>query len=67
MFIDGMVNQDVYCGVLTEHLVPFLEALKANGEVNLELQQDNARPHIAKSTKQLLQELAEKYDLNIME
>jgi len=67
VFIEGMVNQDVYCEVLREHLAPFLEVLKADGKANLEFQQDNARPHVAKSTKQLLQELAKKYSLKIME
>ena len=67
VFIEGMVNRDVYQGVLKEHLIPFLDALKKDGEVNLEFQQDNAKPHTAKSTKRFLGELAEKYGLKIME
>jgi transposase len=67
VFIEGMVNQDTYQRVLKEHLIPFLDALKADEEVDLEFQQDNARPHTAKRTKKLLQELAEKNGLKIME
>ena len=67
VFIDGIVNQDVYQGVLTKHLIPFMDALKADEEVDLELQQDNARLHVAKKTKELLEELAEKYGLKIMD
>jgi hypothetical protein len=38
VFIEGMVNRDVYQGMLEEHLIPFLNTLKTDGEVNLEFQ-----------------------------
>ena len=38
VFIEGMVNQDIYYKVLRKHLAPFLEVLKADGEANLEFQ-----------------------------
>ena len=61
------MNQDVYAAMLTEHLVPFLEALKTDGEINLEFQQDNATPHTGKRARVSLKEIAEKHGLKIME
>ena len=42
------------------------EALKADRDVTLEFQQDNARPHIAKRTEKSHEALTGKYGLNIM-
>ena len=67
VFIEDAVNQDVYKTMLAEYLVPFLDALKADGEANLEFQQDNAPPHTAKRAKESLKEIAEKHNLKTME
>ena len=67
VFIDGKVNQDVYMGILDEYLVPFVEALKEDSQIDLEFQQDNVCPHTAKRTKAWLARMAEKYQLKIMD
>src|SRR5579859_5643449 len=42
VFISGSINQDVYMGLLQTKFDPFLNALGADGQTNLEFQQDNA-------------------------
>jgi transposase len=67
VFLDGAINQDVYMRMLDQHLVPFIEERNADGQVNLEFQQDNARPHTARRTKDFLEELIETHGLTLME
>ena len=67
VFVNSTENQDVYMEILQESFVPFIEALNADGHKDLEFQQDNARPHTAKRTKELLENIAEKYELKIMD
>jgi len=52
---------------LQQEFDPFIEALKADGETNLEFQQDNARPHIARRTTEFLEALASKHGLTIIQ
>lgn len=66
VFISGSVKQDPYIELLCMNLEPFVEALKADGETNLEFQQDNARPHTATRTRKFLEALASKHGLTIM-
>ena len=67
LFFTGTVNQDVYMKLLEEHLEPFIVALKGDSDDTLWFQQDNARPHTAKKTQELLEVLARKHGLKIME
>ena len=67
VFIDGTVNQYVYMDILREQLPSFLDALRADGFMNIVFQQDNARPHAAKKTQNLLQQLAEQYGFSVMD
>jgi len=47
-FISGSITQDTYISLLQQYLDPFVEALGADSETNLEFQQDNASPHTAR-------------------
>src|SRR5579859_6965640 len=46
---------------------PFLNALGADGQMSLEFQQDNARPHTAKRTLEFLEAFTRKHRLTIMD
>src|SRR5579859_3271299 len=67
VFISGSVNQDTYIGLLQKEFDPFLNALAADGQINLEFQQDNARPHTAKRTVEFLESLTRKHGLTLMD
>ena len=67
VFFSSTVNQDAYIEGLRQYLDPFVEALAADGKVNLEFEQDNARPHMAKRTCEFLEALARKQGLTIMD
>lgn len=47
-FIKGNIDSEKYQGVLESHLIPFI---KRQNNPNVIFQQDNARPHVSKSTK----------------
>src|SRR5579859_3590933 len=66
-FISGSVTQDAYISLLQQYLDPFVEALGADGETNVEFQQDNARPHTAQKTRGFLEALARKHVLTLMD
>ena len=66
VFPSDSVNQDVYIELLRTHFEPFVEALAVDGQINLEFQQDNARPHVSKRTRKFLEALAKKHGLTIM-
>ena len=36
-FVDGALNQDAYFGILNQYLIPFIDALSADGEMNLKV------------------------------
>jgi transposase len=67
VFLSGSVNQDVYMELLCTDFEPFLEALAVDGVTNLEFEQDNAHPHVAKRTRKFLEALAQKHGLTIMD
>ena len=66
-FIDGMVNTDVYIAVLNDKLLSFIDELHANGITNVLFQQDNARPHTSKRTKQWLVASAKQHGFSVIE
>ena len=66
VFISDSVKQDSYIDLLRTNLEPFIEALAADGEIHLEFQQDNARPHTATKTRKFLKALVSKHGLTIM-
>jgi transposase len=66
VFFKGVVNQDIYQTMIKESLVPFIEALQADGYPISEFQQDNARSHTAKKTRELLDDVASKHNLRMM-
>jgi hypothetical protein len=52
-FIDGTINSDTYQSVLSEYLLPFIASQPGR---DLVFQQDNARPHVSKTTVGWLRE-----------
>ena len=67
VFIDGTVKKEVYVGMLEEYFLPFLDAVYTDDSTPREFQQDNARPHTAKITRDWFKPLAEKYGLCLMQ
>ena len=67
VFIDGTVNKEVYIGMLEEYFLPFLNAIYIDELTPREFQQDNARSHVAKITRDWFNPLAEKYNLKLMQ
>ena len=65
-FIRGTVNQDVYINVLSEMFIPFIDTLAADGLTNVVFQQDNARPHTSKKTKQFLDAAMRNHGFSVM-
>ena len=53
--------------LLHMHFEPFVEALAADSNTNLEFQQDNAPPHTATRTRKFLEALASKHGLTLMD
>lgn len=56
--IAGTVNAQVYCNILENELIPALDRMPIQQRIKVQFQQDNAPPHSALSTQQLLQENA---------
>jgi len=67
VFIDGRVNTDVYIAVLQENLLPFIDAIIADGTTNVIFQQDNATPHVSKSTRLWLENMMQSHGFILME
>ena len=65
-FIDEIVNKNVYIAILRDQLMPFFDALHADGITNIVFQQDNARSHTATKTKKFLEQLTEEHGFSIM-
>ena len=53
--------------MLEEYFLPFLDAVYTDDSTPREFQQDNARPHTAKITRDWFKPLAEKYGLCLMQ
>jgi transposase len=51
VFVDGKINSDVYMGILQENLLPFIDALVADGPASPIFQQDNASSHVSNRTQ----------------
>jgi hypothetical protein len=49
--IDGSITDDKYISLLQEKLLPYLDALAADGITGITFQQDNARAHICKKAQ----------------
>jgi len=67
VFINGSVNTQVYINILTDSLLPFIDALNAGGITDVVFQQDNATPHSYKKTRQWLADAAREHGFLVME
>jgi len=68
VFIDGTVNQDTYIVILTQHFLPFLDALRSDDNTTpLYFVQDNATSHRAIKTRKWFETVTEKYNLVVMD
>ena len=64
--IDGTVNTILYIDILTEKLVPFIDAIALDGTTNTVFQQDNASSHVSKKAREWLQTSALAHGYTIM-
>ena len=65
--IDGMVTSNVYITVLTNKLVPFFDALNADGITDIVFQQDNASSHVSKKTREFLTNRASQHGFAVID
>ena len=66
VIIDGTVNKNVYIAVLTENLLPFVDALNADSVRDIKFQQDNARPHVCSKTMKFLEDAVKEHGFTVM-
>jgi hypothetical protein len=67
VFVDGRVNTDVYIALLQANLLPFIDAVIADGATNVIFQQDNAMCHVSKRTRTWFANSAIKHGFSIMQ
>ena len=67
VFIDGTINSDKYIELLHKNLLPFIDAVIADGVTNVIFQQDNATPHVSKKTRTWLEEAIEERGIALMD
>ena len=66
VFINETVNSDVYISVLQGNLLPFIDAIIADGAINLVFQQDNATPHVSKKTRAWFDTAMQEHEFSLM-
>ena len=67
VFIDGIIRKEEYIAILDQNLLDYIDALITDDIQNVVFQQDNARPHIAKVTRDWLKEATKEHGFTIME
>ena len=67
VFIDEIINSDVYIAILHDNLLPFIDELIADGTTDIIFQQDNARPHVSKKTHEFLMNATREHGFSVME
>ena len=68
VFIDGTVNQDTYIGILMQHFLPFLDALRSDDNTTpLYFVQDNAISHRAIKMWKWFKSIVEMYNMVIID
>jgi hypothetical protein len=67
VFINETINTDVYIANLRENLLPFIDAVIADGATDVCFQQDNATPHVSKRTRKWLANSARAHGFSIMQ
>ena len=66
VFLDGTINADVYIAMLQNNLLPFIDAVIADGATDVVFQQDNATPHIAKRTHAWFENTMQEHGFTLM-
>ena len=66
VFLDGTVYSDVYIAVLHENLLPYIDAITADGMSNIVFQQDNASPHVSKKTGDWLEAATNEHGFSVI-
>jgi len=67
VFIDGTIWKREYITILKQNLLDYIDVLSADGLQDLVFQQDNARPHIAKVTRDWLKDATKEHGFTIIE
>jgi len=67
VFVDGTINSDVYTSILQQNLLPFLDALVADGLIAPIFQQDNATSHVSNKTRDWFKIAMKEHDYIVME
>jgi len=66
VFVDEIINQDVYMGLLEQYLLEYIEVLRTKELDGIVFQQDNARPHAAKRTQRWLENVGREHGFTVM-
>jgi len=67
VFINETVNTDVYIGILCENLLPFIDAVIADGTGHVVFQQDNATCHVSKRSREWLSNSGSEHGFSLMQ
>jgi len=67
VFINATVNTDVYIAFLHENLLPFIDAVIADGASQVVFQQDNATCHVSKRSREWLANSTMEHGFSIMQ
>ena len=65
--IDGSITGDKYVSLLEENLLPYLDALAADGITGITFQQDNARPHVCKKAQAFFKTVMAEHGFTVMD
>jgi len=66
VFVNATINTDSYIAILEENLLPFVDAIIADGATNVVFQQDNATPHVAKRTRAWFENMMREHVFSLM-
>jgi len=67
VFLNGIVNSDLYIDILQNNLLPYLDMLTNEGISDTIFQQDNASCHISKKTRDWFDKVTTEYGFSVMD
>ena len=65
--IDSSITGDKYVSLLEENLLPYLDALAADGITGITFQQDNAQPYVCKKAQAFFKTVMAKHGFTVMD